>query len=743
MARNPISGDGSVLDTLIVKIDVDLSGFRKGIAEAIAGVQSLRGAIAGQVGGVTLGDAMTAALVTPMIVATARIGQMRNELRMLTSDMRTFAMLPAPGGPNGGAHSMGALIVPPIGGGHVIDAVRTPRAMRGADGRFVRGFDATGSGDLRDAAAGGGFMFTPIGAQMRQEQDARDRYRRRYGFTPEAAERYRRRYGVEPPNTMRVPGPFDGAGRAFGGMFAREGARTGAAFEAGRASFPGYSDAVDNLGGSAHSVGNAGRRVAGSRIASMLGLVGLGALMGDLLKLTASLATTIGATLAGAFATLATPLGLVVTIITALTALFVVSNWKSFQEFGEWFAERWTKIVAGEGMGDVIAGWTQLKDAFGELWTAIKGWLKTDDDSLVNVLQFFGETVIRVVNAVLEAFGGILNVFAEVVRAIASLIRGDWQGAFDHLGAAVQQAFRTVVNIIGSLVPEIQTAIDNIATWIENRFRDMGNAIGGFIGRLRGAGAGSSSGMTWTKGGGPANDNTKSFGGGGGGIGKTTEAGTLVGGPLSRRLPRAGGRGLDETEAQMQRLDYLADSFGYSLAGAFERAAIGGSKFADILKSTLYDLAAMTMRMVVIEPLAQSIGNALRGAFSGGGAHAGGGGDAKGGGQGGGFWSLVLGAVGSMFGGMFADGGYLAPGKWGIAGEKGAEIIYGGKAGVSVFANDNNGGGFSYVDRRSFDLRGASVEAVQRLEHALKADRQELPSRIKFEMANARTRGRF
>lgn len=52
--------------------------------------------------------------------------------------------------------------------------------------------------------------------------------------------------------------------------------------------------------------------------------------------------------------------------------------------------------------------------------------------------------------------------------------------------------------------------------------------------------------------------------------------------------------------------------------------------------------------------------------------------------------SLFSGAgdfFGDLFGGFFADGGYLPPGKWGIAGEKGPEPIFGGKTGVTVQSN--------------------------------------------------------
>jgi hypothetical protein len=44
-------------------------------------------------------------------------------------------------------------------------------------------------------------------------------------------------------------------------------------------------------------------------------------------------------------------------------------------------------------------------------------------------------------------------------------------------------------------------------------------------------------------------------------------------------------------------------------------------------------------------------------------------------------------AIGGLFGGGFADGGFLGAGQWGIAGENGPEPIFGGRTGVSVIPN--------------------------------------------------------
>lgn len=42
------------------------------------------------------------------------------------------------------------------------------------------------------------------------------------------------------------------------------------------------------------------------------------------------------------------------------------------------------------------------------------------------------------------------------------------------------------------------------------------------------------------------------------------------------------------------------------------------------------------------------------------------------------------GIVASIFGGFFAEGGYLKPGQYGVVGEKGPELVFGGRSGVTV-----------------------------------------------------------
>lgn len=49
----------------------------------------------------------------------------------------------------------------------------------------------------------------------------------------------------------------------------------------------------------------------------------------------------------------------------------------------------------------------------------------------------------------------------------------------------------------------------------------------------------------------------------------------------------------------------------------------------------------------------------------------------------------------SIFDGLFATGGYIQPGHWGVAGEAGAELVYGGNTGATVIPQGGGGGGVS------------------------------------------------
>jgi hypothetical protein len=137
--------------------------------------------------------------------------------------------------------------------------------------------------------------------------------------------------------------------------------------------------------------------------------------------------------------------------------------------------------------------------------------------------------------------------------------------------------------------------------------------------------------------------------------------------------------GYEETEEFMRRmkdeakkLDDVASDLGFTFSSAFEDAIVGGKGLREVLRGIEQDILRIITRQLVTEPLGNAITGIIKGAFGGGGS------------GGGGIGDLFGNLLGSLFGGFFAGGGYLPPGKWGVAGERGPEPIFGGRTGLTV-----------------------------------------------------------
>lgn len=735
--RGPAGGlrNGRLLDSLTVRIDVDLTGFRRGMAEAIAQIRTLRGAISGQMGGVSLGDAMTAAIVAPLTLAATRIGSMRTELRALTNEMRQSAALlggPVPGGGR-------SLVV--AGGGPVLEAGRRV----GVDGRPVMGrvnnrwapqydvftqpppdADAPNGYRWREGNAGGAGAWVPVGGYY-DEQDARARggggggSRSRgswWSRTPGQA--WSAATNTERMNNAAGSLGFN-AGRGLRGGMRNVGGVIGRGI--------GASIAGSLVGGAA---GGALGGESGALMGALLGGT-LGPMLASIIPIAGNLATVVGGVLAGAFAALLTPIGLVVAAIAGLIALFAASNWDQIRAFFAWFGEQWDALARSDAYRAMMAGWNELRSAVGELWETIRVAFHDDSGSIGVILRTFGEIVLTVVRGAMTVIGNLLTTIADIVRGVAALIRGDWSDAWDHFSNAITR------NVDAGLASarEFFRDLEDLATgwWDGPGGRAMRNlARFGLVGALvSGSEVLDGDGGDDTRGGGPANDNL--------GGGKSSRGGGKMFGGLGARFGQSVGlltakndNGFAFTDAQeerMQRMTSLAQGFGQALERGLDAATRGGMKFSDVLRQIAIDIINMLAQMLVIQPLSQQFGNALQGIFSGG---MGGGGKSGGGG--------FLGAIGNFFGGFFAKGGELAPGKWGIVGEMGPEIVVGGRHGKTIFpggANDN-----MRVDARAFiNAQGADPEAIARLQAALARRDAELPAQIAAHVGNMRQRGRL
>ena len=116
-----------------------------------------------------------------------------------------------------------------------------------------------------------------------------------------------------------------------------------------------------------------------------------------------------------------------------------------------------------------------------------------------------------------------------------------------------------------------------------------------------------------------------------------------------------------------------------------EFAKSGKLSVKGMVDSIVSDLIRLQVRQSITGPLF----SAIAGSAAGGGS--------------------LLGNLFSSFTGFHADGGFIGPGKWGIAGEAGAEAIFGGTTGATVVPMTGGGGG---VNVTVINNTGAQVNAT-------------------------------
>ncbi len=130
-------------------------------------------------------------------------------------------------------------------------------------------------------------------------------------------------------------------------------------------------------------------------------------------------------------------------------------------------------------------------------------------------------------------------------------------------------------------------------------------------------------------------------------------------------------------DAQVAQVERLGDAFSNTLDSAYRQ----GMEVGDLLKKLAFD----AINIQFLTPATQKAG------------------------------SWLGSAVSSAFGGFFADGGYLAPGKWGIAGERGPEPIFGGKTGLTIQPNGAGAGGGGVTIQQNFNFGNADASTVAQL----------------------------
>lgn len=167
---------------------------------------------------------------------------------------------------------------------------------------------------------------------------------------------------------------------------------------------------------------------------------------------------------------------------------------------------------------------------------------------------------------------------------------------------------------------------------------------------------------------------------------------------------------IKEVEDAKRRAAEAAKYLGDQAANALADIIIEGKSANEVMQSLLKTLA----RQLLISGLT---GNGAFGNGSGG----------------------IFGALIKSFSGFFADGGEVAPGQWGVVGERGPEMVYGGRSGRSVVPF---GGGGTAIDARTTivaDFRGAEASAVAALGVKLAQIERSVPLQVRQTILGLKT----
>ncbi|MGK2287251.1 phage tail length tape measure family protein [Pedomonas sp. V897] len=122
---------------------------------------------------------------------------------------------------------------------------------------------------------------------------------------------------------------------------------------------------------------------------------------------------------------------------------------------------------------------------------------------------------------------------------------------------------------------------------------------------------------------------------------------------------------IERTAERYRQLDQAAMQFATNMSSSFEDAIFAGKGLRSVLSGLLDDLGKMVIRLTVIEPLARSVADALKGSRLGGGGG-------------------IFGLIGGLFGGARANGGPVTAGRAYLVGERGPELLMPATSGTII-----------------------------------------------------------
>lgn len=129
-------------------------------------------------------------------------------------------------------------------------------------------------------------------------------------------------------------------------------------------------------------------------------------------------------------------------------------------------------------------------------------------------------------------------------------------------------------------------------------------------------------------------------------------------------------KGIAGIKDEVQQTREAAEQFALTLSSSLGSFIERGGSVRDFFDALLQDILKLTTQLLIIKPLAEG----LTEVFGGTAAKSGGGKQIAG----------LFGSLGSLFSGFFADGGFIPPGRFGVVGERGPELAFGGRSGQTI-----------------------------------------------------------
>lgn len=506
-------------------------------------------------------------------------------------------------------------------------------------------------------------------------------------------------------------------------------------------------------------------------LATALGpvLMGIGGLMSAFAPLAASIAGAV-ATAGGLGAALGGLAAVALPVVAVVAAL--VGAWMLFgDKIMPVLQALWDKVSAVLGP-KLTALFTTIKTALTELWngpfgSAIKAVIGFLGDFGAAYTSVMGEALIRVISAAVDIISGAFKNIVSIIKLVVAVLTGDWAGAWNAAKALVSNAINMVLNVLDDLVPGARKTITNLTASFATGLGNLATKMIGFgrdiiDGLVRGIMAAPQavwnalksvvlSGI----------NNIRDFLG----IRSPSLLFMEMGGHITDGLAIGILNGIGAVSDAMGALGRaVADGMPTPDTGTVVTAPVGtpgedqASSWRDGFKTWFHDgiTAAMNgdlggflsnwikgIGKRALDGLINSLGDVLTNALSGlfnGGSKSGGGlsgalsAVSQGGGSGGGLGGLIA-SLGSAFKGLFAGGGMIPHGSFGIAGERGPETIISTPRGTVVRPNralsqSLGSRGPSVHMPITIDATGADAAALERVRREISRLRSELPGTI-------------